>query len=73
MRWTHLVGLFLWRGGVLLVGGYLAYEVLRAVLTFTDTQLEIAVAVFLTGLLMVFLSLVVERIQDVRAERSEAR
>lgn len=73
MRWTHLVGLTLWRGGVLLVGGYLAYQVLRTVLTFTDTQLEVAVAVFLTGLLMVFVSLVVERIQDVQAEGSEVR
>lgn len=70
MKWTHLLGLALWRGGVLLVGGYLAYQVLRVVLTITDAQLEIAVAVFLTGLVMVFLSLVVERIEDVQEERS---
>ena len=73
MQLSHLVGLTLWRGGVLLVGGYLAYQVLRTVLTFTDAQLEVAVAVFLTGLLMVFLSLVVERIQDAQTERSELR
>lgn len=71
MRLTHLVGLALWRGGILLVGGYIAYQILRALLTFTDMQLEVAVAVFLTGLLMVFLSLVVERIQDLQTERSE--
>lgn len=71
MRGTHLIGLALWRGGVLLVGGYLAYQVLRAVLTFTDTQLEVAVAVFLTGLVMVFLSVLVERVLDAKAERSE--
>jgi membrane protein implicated in regulation of membrane protease activity len=73
MRLAHLVGLALWRGGVLLVGGYIAYQVLRTVLAFTDAQLEVAVAVFLTGLLMVFLSLVVERVQDVQEERSEIR
>jgi branched-subunit amino acid ABC-type transport system permease component len=71
MRGTHLIGLALWRGGVLLVGGYLAYQVLRAILTFTDAQLEVAVAVFLTGLIMVFLSLVVERVQDAKAERRD--
>jgi hypothetical protein len=70
MKWTHLVGLALWRGGVLLVAGYLAYEVLRFVLTITDTQLEAAVAVFLAGLVMVFISLIGERIEDVREERN---
>jgi hypothetical protein len=69
VKWSHLVGLVLWRGGALLVGGYLAYQVLRVVLTFTDAQLETAVAVFLTGLVMVFLSLVVERIEDAQEER----
>lgn len=70
MRWTLLVGFGLWRGGALLVGGYIAYRILRVILTFTDAQLETAVAVFLTGLVMVFLSLVVERIQDAQAERN---
>jgi hypothetical protein len=70
MRWIHLVGLALWRGGALLVGGYIAYQVLKVILRFTDAQLETAVAVFLTGLVMVFLSVLVERIQDARDERN---
>lgn len=70
MKWILLVGLALWRGGALLVGGYIAYQILRTILTFTDAQLETAVAVFITGLVMVFLSVLVERIQDARDERT---
>jgi len=70
MKWSHFIGLALWRGGALLVAGYLAYQVLLIVLTITDAQLETAVAIFLTGLVMVFLSMVVERIQDAQEERS---
>lgn len=70
MRGIHLVGLTLWRGGVLLVGGYMAFQLLRLVLTITDMQLETAVAVFLTGLAMVALSVLVEQIEDSREERT---
>ena len=71
MRGIHLWGLTLWRGGALLVGGYLAYQLLRQILTFTDTQLETAVAIFLTGLVMVFLSSLIEQIRDSREERNQ--
>lgn len=71
MRGIHLLGLILWRGGTLLVGGYLAFQLLKQVLTFTDTQLETAVAIFLTGLIMVFLSILIEQIQDSRKERNQ--
>jgi len=70
MRWIHFVGLVLWRGGALLVGGYLAYQLLRLVLTITDAQLEAAVAIFLTGFVMVALSVLVEQIGDSRKERT---
>ena len=70
MRWIHFVGLVLWRGGALLVGGYLAYQFLRFVLTITDTQLESAVATFLTGLAMVAVSVLIEQIEDSRNERT---
>lgn len=73
MRWILLVGLVLWRGGALLVGGYLAYQALRVILTITDPQLETAVALFLTGLVMVFLSVLIERIQDARDERNQTQ
>ena len=71
MKAIQLLGLILWRGGVLLAVGYLAYLALRAVLTFTDTQLELAVAVLLTGVVFIFLSVLGERIADARAERRE--
>ena len=66
---VNIVGLVLWRGGILLVAAYLGYWALRAVLQITDAQLEFAVAVFLVGLLLVFLSVIIERIVDARTER----
>jgi hypothetical protein len=70
MKAIQVVGLAFWRGGVILVVGYLAYQALRAILTFTDPQLELAVGVFLTGVVLVFISVVAEQIQAGRAERS---
>ena len=66
---THVVGLTLWRGGILLVAAYLGYWALRATLQITDAQLEFSVAVLLVGLLLVFASVVLERIHDARSER----
>jgi len=71
MRGVHFIGLTLWRGGALLVGGYLAYQLLRQILTFTDTQLETAVAIFLTGLVMLLLSILIEQIRDSREEGNQ--
>ena len=71
MRRSHFAGLMLWRGGVVLVAGYVAYQVLRAVLSLTDSRLELAIAVILTGVLFVFVSVIVERIRDVGAERRQ--
>jgi len=68
MKKTHLVGLALWRGGILLVAAYLGYWALRGILRITDARLELAVAVFLVGLLLVFGSVIVERVQDARSE-----
>ena len=68
MKKTHLVGLVLWRGGVLLVAAYLGYWALRGILQITDARLELAVAVFFVGLLLVFGSVIVERVQDARSE-----
>jgi hypothetical protein len=71
MKLTHYLGLLLWRGGVVLVAGYIGYYALRVVLKITDAQLELAVAVLLTGVLLVFASVLFERIQDAREERSQ--
>ena len=71
MTKTHLAGLILWRGGVVLVVGYLAYQALRVILTITDAQLELAIATLLVGVLFVFASVLGERIEDARSERSQ--
>lgn len=73
MKKSHVAGLILWRGGLLLVGGTLAYWALRGILTITDPRLELAVAILLTGVLFVFLSVVIEQVADSRNERSDAR
>lgn len=72
MKNVHLLGLVLWRGGVVLVAGYLGYFALRAVLSITDAQLELAVAILLTGVIFVFASVVGERLEDRRRERRDA-
>ncbi|MDH3733881.1 MAG: hypothetical protein OEU54_10125 [Gemmatimonadota bacterium] len=68
MKKAHVLGLTLWRGGLIAAVGYAAFEALRRVLSITDTQLELAITVVLTGVVLVFLSLVGERIADARAE-----
>ena len=70
MNKTHLIGLALWRGGIILAGGYLAFQAVRVVLSITDPQLELAVAILVTGILFVFASVLGERIVDARSERS---
>jgi hypothetical protein len=69
MQKTQVVGLVLWRGGLVAVVGWAAWASLKAVLSITDTQLETAVAVLLTGVVFIFLSILGERIEDVRQER----
>lgn len=71
MKAIQRLGLVLWRGGIIFVAAYIAYYALRAVLTITDPQLEFAVGVLFTGVLFVIASLIGERIQDARAERSD--
>lgn len=68
MKSTHVLGLTLWRGGLVAAVGYVAFETLTRLLSITDAQLELAVAVTLTGVVFVFLSLVGERIVDTRDE-----
>jgi membrane protein DedA with SNARE-associated domain len=71
MKKIHFFGLALWRGGLILVLGYLAYQALRVVLKITDAHLELAVAVLLTGAFFLFLSVLLERIEDARKERRQ--
>ena len=70
MRPIHLVGQFLWRAGLPLVGAYALIETARFVLRFwrLPLQLEIGVGCALAGLVLVVVSLVAERIKEHRAE-----
>ena len=71
MRPIHMVGLLLWRGGTLLIGGAVLIYAARWVLRFVDlpVQLEVGVGLGLVGFALVFISLIMERVQDARAEK----
>jgi len=71
MKRMHVVGLALWRGGWLLALGYVALQALLVILSIADPDLELAVAVLLTGVVFVFLSIVAERVADARQERKD--
>ena len=68
MKRSHLVGVILWRGGILLILTYVAYMARRTALALADPQLEFAVAIGLTGVLLIFVSLIMERVADAAAE-----
>lgn len=70
MRPIHLIGLILWRGGILLAAVTTAIESVRLLLRFVDlpVELELGVAFVLAGLALVLLSLVLERLRDSRSE-----
>ncbi len=70
MRPIHVVGLLLWRGGLLLVGAVAVYEIMRWLLRYLDlpAQLEVGVGLVLTGLALVLVSLILERVRDYRGE-----
>lgn len=68
MKRNYVLGLGLWRGGLILVVSYGAFRSFRRILSITDPQLELAIAVGLTGLALVFVSLIAERIEDEHAE-----
>lgn len=69
MKPMHLVGLMLWRGGVLLAAAVAAYEVARVVLAFLDLPetLKLGGGLVLSGLFLVLASLILENRQDARA------
>lgn len=71
MKKTHLIGLLLWRGGLLLAGGTIAYWALRGILGITDPELELGVAILLTGVLFVFISVLLEQVRDSRLDDRE--
>lgn len=70
MRPVHLIGLFLWRGGLLLAAAAVLFEAARWALRFVQPPLEIEIGLglLLAGLGLVLLSLILERARDGRAE-----
>ena len=67
---TQLAGLLLWRFGLLLAGATALYRTAKFVMTFVELplQLEIGIGFLLCGAILFLLSLVMERIVDMRSE-----
>lgn len=70
MKKSHVLGLVLWRAGILIVGGYFLFLALRFILRIADPVLEVGVSLVLAGALFVLVSVVREQIEDARGERS---
>ena len=70
VRTLRLAGLVLWRSGLLLVGAYSFFRVARLVLRFVELppELELGLGLALAGAALVLVSLVWERIQDLKTE-----
>lgn len=66
VRRTQLIGLLLWRGGLLLTGAFMLLEAARWFLRFVElpAQLEVGLGLFITGCALVVLSVILERIRD---------
>lgn len=70
MRFSHVLGLILWRGGVLLISAWLLYVAARAALQWVEIPpvLAVGVGLILSGLALLLLSVICERVVDARAE-----
>ena len=67
---TQLAGLLLWRFGLLLAGATALYRTAKFLMTFVDLplQLEIGIGFLICGAFLFLLSLVMERVVDMRNE-----
>ncbi len=74
MRAIQLIGLLLWRGGQLLAAGAALFYGCRFILRFwkLPVEVEAALGLFGAGLLLVVLSLILERVVDLRLEKESA-
>ena len=70
MKKTQLLGLVLWRAGIIFLGAYFLFLALRSILHITDPVLEVGVTLVLAGALFVLVSVVREQIEDARRVRS---
>ena len=74
MKRIQVVGALLWRGGLLLAAVAAFFESARWLLRVIDVprELELGLGLLISGFALVLVSLVMERVQDYRAE-SELR
>jgi len=70
MRRTHMTGLLLWRGGLLLAGAFALVEAARYLLAFVDVApaVRLGLGCLIAGAVLVLLSFVMERVIDARRE-----
>jgi hypothetical protein len=70
MKRTQLIGVLLWRGGLLLAVGGGVFESLRWLVRHSDlpSQLEVGFGLFVTGGVLFVASLLAERVGDWRSE-----
>lgn len=67
---TQMAGLLLWRFGLMLAGATALYRTTKFLMTFVDLplQLEIGIGFLVCGTFLFAMSLVMERIVDMRSE-----
>lgn len=70
MRAVQLIGLLLWRGGLLFIGAAILFYAARFLLRFISVpvQLEVGLGLMVAGFCLVMISLITERIADARTE-----
>ena len=70
MTKTQILGLFLWRAGLLLVGSYSVLRLARLALTRLDLPavLDWGLGLIATGTIFVAISFILERSADMKAE-----
>jgi len=75
VKQAQILGLVLWRGGLLFVGASALYYGARQLLRFIDLPLALQVggSLILAGLILVLASMVMENVADSRNERGEER
>ena len=75
MRTIQLIGFILWRGGLLIIGAAALILTMRWIMRFWAMPLQIGIGLglLLSGAALVILSLVLERIHDIRAKKKQRK
>ena len=66
----QVIGLLMWRAGLLLAGGTGLYRTSEFLLQFIDlpTQLEVGIGLIFSGVVVFMIAMIAERFVDMRAE-----